>query len=55
MRAGLLDELHVAVVPILLRGGERLLDRLDGAPEYTAVEVASSPAAAHVRLRRSPA
>ena len=28
LRAGLLDELHVVVVPVLLGGGERLFDNL---------------------------
>jgi len=31
LRAGLVDELHLAVVPVLLGGGERLFDSLDGA------------------------
>ena len=31
-RAGLIDELHVAVVPVLLGRGERLFDNLDGGP-----------------------
>ena len=53
MRAGLLDELHVAIVPILLGGGERPLDDLGGAASgYTCVEVTSSPAVVHVRLAR---
>ena len=51
LRAGLIDELHVAVVPILLGGGERLFDHLDGAPEgYACVELVSSPSVAHVRF-----
>jgi dihydrofolate reductase len=33
LRARLLDELHVSIVPILLGGGERLFDHLDGGPE----------------------
>src|SRR3954463_4234477 len=51
LRAGLVDELHVAVVPLLLGGGERLLDDLDGAEALLeCVEFAASPSAAHVRL-----
>jgi dihydrofolate reductase len=51
LRTGLVDDLHVAIVPILLGGGERLLDNLDGAPDgYECVEFAPSPAVAHVRF-----
>jgi dihydrofolate reductase len=51
MNAGLVDELHVAIVPILLGGGERLFDRLDGDPDgYECVEFVSSPSVAHVRI-----
>jgi dihydrofolate reductase len=54
LRAGLIDELHLAIVPILLRDGERFFDRLDGGPEgYECVELVSSPAVAHVRLVRT--
>ncbi len=54
LRAGLIDEMHLAVVPILLGGGERLFDRLDGSPErYECVEHVCSPAVTHVRLARA--
>ncbi len=54
MRAGLLDELHLAIVPILLGGGERPLDDLGGAgSDYTCVELTSSPAVVHVRMARA--
>jgi dihydrofolate reductase len=50
-RARLLDEIHVAVVPVLLGGGERLLD--GSLPEeWRCVEFAPSRSVAHVRLRR---
>jgi len=53
LRAGLLDELHVAVVPVLLGDGERLFDELDGATAgWTCVEFAASRSVAHARLRR---
>ncbi|MBA9002112.1 dihydrofolate reductase family protein [Thermomonospora cellulosilytica] len=54
MRAGLLDELHFVIVPILLGGGERLFDNLDGGAEgYECTEFVSSPAVTHVRLTRT--
>jgi len=53
LRAGLIDELHVAIVPILLGSGERLFDHLDGGPQgYECVELACSPSVAHVRFSR---
>jgi dihydrofolate reductase len=52
LRAGLVDELHLAVVPVLLGGGERLFDDLgDALDGWACVEYAPSPSAAHVRLR----
>lgn len=52
MRAGLLDELHVAVVPILLGSGERLFDGLGTAVDrYESFEHVPSPAVMHVRIR----
>jgi dihydrofolate reductase len=49
----LVDEMHVAVVPILLGRGERLFDHLDGGPHgYECIEFVSSPAVAHARLTR---
>lgn len=56
LRAGLIDEMHVAIAPILLGAGERLFDHLDGGPEgYACVELVSSPAAAHARLAKAGA
>ncbi len=53
LRAGLVDDLHVAVVPVLLGGGERLFGDLGSALDaYRCVESAPSAAVAHVRLRR---
>jgi dihydrofolate reductase len=53
LRAGLLDELHVAVVPVLLGSGERLFGDLgDALDDWTCVQFTPSPAVAHVRLRR---
>lgn len=54
VRARLVDELHVAVVPILLGAGERLLDNLDRAVDgYECLELVSSAAVTHVVLRRT--
>jgi dihydrofolate reductase len=55
LRAGLVDEMNVAIVPILLGDGERLWDKLDGfSSTYECVELASSPAVVHARfVRRS--
>lgn len=53
LRAGLVDEMHVAIVPVLLGSGERLLDHLGDATErYECVELVSSGAVAHARLQR---
>jgi dihydrofolate reductase len=53
MRAGLVDELHVVISPILLSGGERLFDGLGAAGDrYYCVEMVGSGAATHVRLAR---
>lgn len=53
LRAGLVDDLHVAVVPILLGGGERLFDHLDRGPDgYECVEFSPSASVAHVRFAR---
>ncbi|MGH9278377.1 MAG: dihydrofolate reductase family protein, partial [Acidimicrobiales bacterium] len=54
LRAGLLDDLHVAIVPILLGDGARLFDNLDGGPAgYTCTQFAGSPSVAHVRFSRT--
>jgi dihydrofolate reductase len=56
LRAGLIDEMHLAIVPIFLGGGERLFDHLGGGPAgYECVELVSSPSVTHVRfVRNSP-
>jgi dihydrofolate reductase len=53
LRAGQIDELHIAVSPVLLGSGESLFAGLDlTALGYRAVEHVPSPAAMHVVLRR---
>jgi hypothetical protein len=51
LRAGLLDEMHFAYVPLLLGRGERLWEGLDQAPAgYEVAEFVGTPAALHVRV-----
>jgi dihydrofolate reductase len=54
LRAGLVDDMHIAITPVLLGSGERLFDKLDGGPEgYECTEFVCSPAAMHIRLTRA--
>jgi dihydrofolate reductase len=48
--AGVLDELVLDVAPVLLGGGERLLDGVSGV-RFTPVEATGSPHATHVTYR----
>ena len=50
LAAGLLDELHLHVSPVILGAGERLLENV-GDPVLEPVEVIASPAVTHVRYR----
>ena len=50
LAAGLLDELHLHVAPIVLGAGERLLDDV-GDPTLEPVGVVASPAVTHLRYR----
>ena len=52
LRAGLIDEMHLVIVPILLGSGERLFDDLGGPIGYDCVEFVASPAVAHARFAR---
>src|SRR5581483_11820657 len=53
LRAGLVDELTLHVVPALLGEGSRLLEGLGGrAAGYECTSLESSPAAAHFRYSR---
>jgi dihydrofolate reductase len=53
LRARLVDELHLPIVPVLLGGGERLFDNLDGGPYgYECTGFDASPAVVHMRLSK---
>jgi dihydrofolate reductase len=54
LRASLIDELHLVMVPVLLGSGERLFDDLGpGASNYRCIEHVCSPAVTHVRIART--
>ncbi len=53
LRTGLIDELHIAISPVLLGGGERLFEGIDvRALGYECVHFVASEQATHVVLRR---
>ncbi|WP_327085034.1 dihydrofolate reductase family protein [Nonomuraea sp. NBC_01738] len=52
LRAGLVDDLHLVVAPLLAGAGERLFDGVGGLPGYEVAEMVSSAAVTHVHLRR---
>jgi dihydrofolate reductase len=54
LRAGLVDDMHVAVAPVLLGAGERLFGDLDDALDgYEVVEMTAGEGATHFRLTPS--
>ena len=52
LAAGLLDELYLHIAPVVLGGGERLLEDV-GQPKLEIVKVVDSPASTHVKYRVS--
>jgi len=51
LAAGLVDELEVNVVPLVLGGGERLLENLGDDLELEQVRVVEAPGVAHLKYR----
>jgi dihydrofolate reductase len=50
LAAGLLDELHLHIVPIVLGAGERLLEDV-GDPKLEPIAVVASPVVTHIKYR----
>jgi dihydrofolate reductase len=54
LRAGLIDEMHFAISPVLLGSGERLFEGVDARTlGYECVQMSASEKATHVVLRRN--
>ncbi len=54
LREGLVDEIHVTVVPTVLGGGERLFDEVGSWPDgYSCTETAAGDSVVHLRLERA--
>ena len=54
LRASLIDEMHLAILPVLFGRGERLFDDLGpNAGNYRCMEHACSPTITHVRIART--
>jgi dihydrofolate reductase len=52
IRAGLLDEIHIAVTPVLLGGGVRLFEHLGNEPiELETIQVIDAPGVIHLGFR----
>jgi dihydrofolate reductase len=55
LRAGLVDEMHLAYVPLVLGGGERVFADPQCSAGYEVVEFVASEAVAHARFARRKA
>lgn len=54
LKAGLIDEMEIHVVPLTLGDGTRLFDNMNGRQtSYESVRVVASPAAGHFKYRRA--
>ena len=54
LRAGLIDEMHIAIAPVVLGRGERLFEGVDlRSPGYECVQYIASEKAVHVVLRKA--
>jgi dihydrofolate reductase len=54
LRAGLVDEIHLAIVPVLVHRGERLYTDVGTWPEgYICAETAAGEGALHARFERA--
>lgn len=51
IKAGLLDEVHIDLVPVLLGGGVRLFDHLEGQVELERTRVVEAPGVTHLTFR----
>lgn len=55
LNAGVVDELEIALAPVLFHAGRRLFENLtDRVPGYTIERVLASPLATHLRYVRAP-
>ena len=52
LAAGLIDELHLVVVPMLIGDGERVFPESSPPPGYTCVEHTATPAVIHLQFER---
>lgn len=51
LRAGLLDEIQLSVMPLLLGGGVRLFDHIGGPIRLEIISVVDAPGVTHLRYR----